>query len=111
MTLAVFLLGLIPGLLQNIPGISAALKQIIADVTSSAQAVLSSGVVSGPSVNTVLAAWLGVVNALKADSSLPAATLGLLAQLEKIIQSVLSEDAKLAVAIDWSQLLPITPVA
>lgn len=111
MTLATLLLGLIPGLLQNIPGISAAIKQIIADVAASASAVLSSGVTTGPSVSTILAAWLGVLNALKIDPNINANALAMIAQLEKILQSVLTADAKLAASVDWSQFHSIQPVA
>jgi hypothetical protein len=110
MTLAVLLLGLIPGLLQNLPGISAAVKQIIADVAASASAVLASGAVSGPSVNTILAAWLGVVNALKTDPNINPNTLAMLAQLEKILQSVLTTDASLAKSVNWQAFHPVQPV-
>lgn len=60
----------------------------------------------------MLAAWLGVVNFLKNDPTLPATALAAVAQLEKIIQAVMVEDAALAQSVDWSKLLqPITPVA
>ena len=111
MTIAALLLGLLPGLLKDIPGISAAIKQIIADVAGSAAAVLTSGVMSGPSVNTILAAWLGVISTLKNDPALPADRLALFGQLEVILQSVLQQDSKLAAGVDWTAFHPITPVA
>ena len=111
MTLWMIIIGLIPSVLKGIPGISSTIQQIIADVTASVAAVLGSGVVTQPSVNTVLAAWLGVITALQKDPSLPASSLAAVAQLEKIVQAVLTEDAVLAKGIDWTQLRPITPVA
>lgn len=111
MTLALIILGLIPTVLKNIPGISSTIQSLIADVTNSVTAIIGSGVVSQPSVNTVLAAWLGVITALKADTNLPASSLTPLLQLEKIVQSVLTQDAALAKAVDWSTFNPITPVA
>src|ERR1700739_3748690 len=107
MTIIVLLLNLLPGLLGSIPGISASLKQIIQDVTASASAVLSSGVVSGPSVNTVLAAWLGVVNALKADPNLPANTLNSIEQLEKAVSGALINDLQAQAAVDWGKIVTI----
>src|SRR5581483_11851754 len=53
MGLAVLLLNLLPGLIAGIPGISASIKQIIADVTASASAVVSSGAITQPSINTI----------------------------------------------------------
>ena len=111
MPIAILLLGLIPGFLKNIPGISTTLQQIIADITGSAAAVLSSGVVSQPSVTTVLAAWAGVIAALKAQGNLPASTLNSLAQLEIAVQAALMNDAAAAAKVDWSLVHAITPVA
>lgn len=104
------MLGLIPGLLKNIPGISATVQQIIADISASVAALIGSGVITQPGANTILSAWLGVITALKSDPSLPAASLTALAELEKIVQSVLTQDAVLAKSVDWTKLQPITPV-
>ena len=87
------------------------MQQLIADVANSVAAVLGSGAVSQPSFNTVMAAWLGVIQALKQDPSLNADALNAVAQAEKIVQAVLLEDAQLAQSVDWSKLQPITPVA
>jgi hypothetical protein len=110
-SLAALLLGLIPGLLQNIPGISAAIKQVVSDIAASAGVVLASGAVSGPSVNTILAAWLGILSVLKTDPNVNQNTLALLGQLENILQNVLAQDAALAKQVDWAAFHPITPVA
>lgn len=110
MTIWMILIGLIPSILKNIPGISSTIQQLIADVTSSVAAILGSGVVSQPSANTALAAWLGVVTALQNDPTLPASSLTAVAQVAKIIQAVLTQDAALAKSVDWSKLQPITPV-
>ena len=104
-------IGLIPSVLKGIPGISAGIQQLISDVGASVAAVLGSGVISQPSVNTILLAWAGVIAALKADPTLPADALNAVAQLEKIVQAVLTQDAALAKSIDWTKLQPITPVA
>lgn len=111
LTITTLIIGLIPAILKGIPGISATLQQIIADVTSSVAAILGSGAVTQPSVNTALAAWAGVISALKNDPSLPSTSLSAVGQLEKIVQAVLTQDAILAKSVDWTQLQPITPVA
>jgi hypothetical protein len=111
MSLAILLLGLLPGFFQNIPGLSTAIKQIIADVSGSAAAVLASGSVTQPNINTILAAWAGVVAVLKADPSLPQATLAIVGQLEKAVQAALTNDHQAALAVDWSKVGKITPVA
>lgn len=103
MTLAALLLNLLPALLANIPGISAKLKQIISDVAASASAVITSGAVSGPSVNTILAAWAGVLVALRADPNLPQDKLGMIDELQKIVAAALLEDMKAALLVDWSK--------
>jgi hypothetical protein len=110
MTLWMIVIGLIPSILKNIPGISSTIQQIIADVASSVSAILGSGVVSQPSVNTVLAAWLGVVTALKNDPNLSPSALAAVGEAEKIVQAVLLQDAVLAKSIDWTKIQPITPV-
>ena len=110
MGIAVLLLNLLPGLLSAIPGISSSLKQVITDVSGSATAVLSSGALSTPSVNTVLAAWLGIINALKADPNLPANILSAVAQLEKAVQAALLQDVKAQAAVDWSTIVVIATV-
>lgn len=110
MSLAILLLNLIPGIFAGIPGISASIKQIIADVSGSAAAVLASGVVSGPSVNTILAAWLGVINVLKTDPNLPANTLNAVAQLEKAVQAALANDIQASASVDWTKIVTIATV-
>lgn len=111
LALITIVIGLIPTVLKGIPGISTNVQQLIADITASVAAVLGSGAVTQPNLNTILAAWAGVIAALKADPNLPAASLTAVAELEKIVQAVLVQDAVLAKAIDWTKLLPITPVA
>jgi hypothetical protein len=106
----VLLLGVLPGLLSGIPQISAKIKQIITDVTASAAAVIASGVITGPSVNTVLAAWLGVVTALKADPNLPINMLNAIAELEKAIQAALINDVQASQLVDWSKIIVIATV-
>lgn len=110
MSLAILLLNLIPSLLGNIPGISTAIQQIVKDVAGSAAAILGSGVVSQPGINTALAAWAGVIATLKADPSLPQTSLNAVSQLEKAVQAALLQDAKAALLVDWTQINPITPV-
>lgn len=111
LTLITVIIGLVPVILKGIPGIPASAQQLIADISGSVAAILGSGAVTQPNVNTILAAWLGVITALKNDPSLPAGSLSAIAELEKIVQAVLIQDAALAKAVDWSKLQPITPVA
>ena len=103
MTLAVLLLNLLPALLTGIPGISTKIKQIITDLTGATSAVLTSGVVTLFSVNTVLAAWAGVLTALQADPNLPQDKLGLVAGLGKIVQAALLEDTIASQKVDWTK--------
>lgn len=110
MNLAILLLNLLPTLLQSIPGISSAIKQVVADVSGSASVVLSSGVVTGPSANTVMAAWLGVINVLKADPNIPAATLNAVLNLEKAVQAALTQDVQAQAQVDWSKIITISKV-
>lgn len=111
LTLLTLIIGLIPPVLKGIPGISADIQTLIADVDSSVVAVLGSGAITQPGVNTVLAAWSGVIAALKNDPNLPAASLSAVGQLEKIVQAVMTEDAALAKSVDWTQFHQIAPVA
>ena len=110
MTVATLLLGLLPGLLAGIPGISSKILQIIKDITSSASIVLASGVISTPNVNTVLAAWLGVLTALQSDPALPVEKLAYVKELTKAVQAALVQDVQASMAVDWSKLSPIAPV-
>lgn len=109
-TIIALLLQLFPVVLKNIPGISTKLQQIISDVTASVAAVLGSGAITEPSVTTIAAAWQGVVEALQNDPTIPPAALAQVNQLEKIIQAVMLQDAKLAASVDWTAFHPITPV-
>lgn len=109
-TLITILLGVFPLFLKGIPGISATIQQIIADITASVAALIGSGVVTQPTFNTAMAAWAGVITALENDPNLPKTSLQQVLELKKIIQAVQVQDAKLAQAIDWTQLNPITPV-
>jgi hypothetical protein len=109
-TIIALLLNILPGLLTAIPGISDKIKQIVADVSGAAATVIASGVVTGPSVTTVLAAWLGVINTLKADPNLPANTLNAIAQLEKAISAALMNDVQASAAVDWSKIVVIATV-
>jgi len=110
MPIAILLANLLPTILSNIPGLPATLLKIIQDVGASVAAILASGVTSAPSVNTVLAAWLGVITSLRNDPSLPAGTLAAIAQLEKAVQAALTEDAVAAKQVDWTLLKPIQTV-
>lgn len=110
MPIAILLLNLLPTLLGKIPGISTTIQSVIKDVAGSASAIIGSGVITQPSVNTMLAAWLGVINALKADSTLPAASLNAVAQLEKAVQAALTADVKAAALVDWTQVHAIATV-
>jgi hypothetical protein len=110
MSLAILLLNLLPGLLSGIPQISGGIKQLISDVTSSISAILGSGVVSAPSVNTALSAWLGVITALKSDPNLPANTLNAIAQLEKAVQAAATNDLTASQSVDWTKIVVIATV-
>lgn len=110
MTLAILLLNLLPGLLKGMPGISEKIQQIVADVAGSTSAVLGSGVISAPSVNTVLAAWAGVIAILRSDPQLPQDKLAVLDQLAKAVQAALVEDAEAAKLVDWTKIAPIANV-
>jgi hypothetical protein len=110
MTLAMLLLGLLPGLLKVIPGISDRMQQLIADISGSTAVVLASGVISSPNVNTVLSAWAGIIGVLKLDPKLPANMLNAIAQLEKAVQAALTEDAESAKLVDWSKIVTVATV-
>ena len=112
MATAILLLNLIPGLLGNIPGISAKLKGLIGDITGGASILIGSGVLSKPSVNAALAAWLGIINLLKADPNLPQDKLATIGAIEKAIAAALTEDVEASKLVDWSSVsvAPITPV-
>ena len=110
MGLAVLLLNLLPGLIQGIPGISTAIKGIITDVSGSAAAVLASGAVTGPSVNTILSAWAGIIAVLKTDPNLPQNVLNSINQLEKAVQAALLNDVQASAAVDWTKIVTIATV-
>jgi uncharacterized membrane protein len=111
LTLWTIIISLIPTILKGIPGISSTIQQIISDITASVAAILGSGAVTQPNVTTIMSAWAGVVAALQKDPNLPATSLAAVAELEKIVQAVLTQDAVLAKGIDWTKLQPITPGA
>ena len=110
MNIATLLLSLLPGLLGSIPGISAAIKQVITDISGAAAVVLASGAVSSPNANTILAAWLGVITVLEADPGLPQNTLNAILQLEKSIQAALLNDVTASQQVDWSKIVTIATV-
>jgi hypothetical protein len=110
MPIAILLLNLLPGLIKGIPGISSKIQQIIADVSGSASVILASGAVTQPGVNTILAAWAGVISVLKADPNLPASSLNAVAQLEKAVAAMLTEDAVAAQQVDWTKIITISTV-
>lgn len=110
MTITLLLLGLLPSVLGGIPGLSAKIKQLIADVAGSAAAIIGSGSITAPSATTILAAWAGVIAALRSDPSLPASALNGIAQLEKAVQAALTEDAVAAQSVDWSKITLIQTV-
>lgn len=99
----VILLNLIPALITPIPGISDKIKAIIAAVTSTTNAILSSGAISAPSAQTILAAWAGVLAVLKSEPNIPADKLGLISELEKLVAAALLEDQKAMLAVDWTK--------
>jgi hypothetical protein len=111
MSLALLLLNLLPGVISQFPGISTTIKGIIGDVTASLAAIFSSGVISQSSVNTALAAWAGVLAALKAQANLPAATLAAISQLEIAVQAALLQDEALVKSVNWELINQIIPVA
>lgn len=111
MSFAILFLNLIPVVLGGIPGLPVNFKQIITDVTSGISAIFASGAVTQPSVNAALAAWAGVISALKNDPTLSPGALNSLAQLEKAVQSALVEDAIAAKSVDWTQINPIAAKA
>lgn len=103
MGFAIVLLNLLPGLLIGIPGISARLKTIIGDVAGAGAVLLSSGVINAPNVNTILAAWAGVITTLKSDPGLPQDKLTLIDELEKIVASALLEDQQALLGVNWAK--------
>jgi hypothetical protein len=109
MSLAILLLNLLPGFIAPIPGISDKIKSIIASITGSANAILSSGAISTPNVQTILAAWTGVLTILRSDPNLPQDKLGLVDELQKLVAAALLEDQKAMLLVDWSKF--ITPTA
>ena len=111
MTFAVLFISLIPAILKGIPGISTTAQQLVTDVTGALAAIFQSGAVTQPSVNTALAAWLGVINSLKSDPNISPSALGTIAQLEKAVQAAITNDVKAAALVDWSQTHQIAPVS
>lgn len=99
----IILLNLLPGLITPIPGISDKVKSIITAVTGTSNAIMSSGSISAPSAQTILAAWAGVLAVLKSEPNIPADKLGLISELEKLIAAALLEDQRAALAVDWSK--------
>ena len=104
------LFNMLPTVLGAIPGISPKIKGIITDVTTGGAAVIASGVTTGPSVNTILAAWMGVINVLKADPNLPKNTIGAIAELEKAVSAALMNDVQASQLVDWSKVITIATV-
>lgn len=99
----ILLLNWLPGLLTPIPGISDKVKSIIASVTGTANAILASGAISTPNVQTILAAWAGVLVVLKSEPNISPDKLGMISELEKIIAAALLEDQKAMLGVDWSK--------
>lgn len=103
MTWAILLLNLLPGFIAPIPGISEKIKQIIASIVASTNAVMQSGAITVPSVQTILAAWGGVLSVLRNDPNIPADKIGLIDELQKIVAAALLEDQKALLGVNWSK--------
>lgn len=111
MGITILLLNLLPLILKGIPAISPKLSQLIDDVASGAAGLFASGAVTHPTASTVLAAWLGIISTLKADPTLPPASLKAVAEFEKAVQAALLQDELAARLVDWSVIKPIALVA
>ena len=92
----------------NIP---ADIKNLVTAISSALSALVKSGVTTGPSTSTILAALEGVVLSLKAIPSLPVQTLDIIADIDQAVQAAVAAD-KLAVAgpVNPANVQPITPV-
>lgn len=102
MTFALLFLGLVPTILKAIPGMPAAVMNLIGAGADAASAILGSGVVTEPSVQTALTAWLNIINVLKTNPAIPPATLAAIAELQKAVQAAVSNDADAAKAVNWT---------
>jgi hypothetical protein len=110
MNIILLITSLLPVVASAIPGLSATIKQIIADVSKSIGAVASSGVLQAQNVSTVLAALAGVIAALKAEPNIPPAILDLIGALERAAAAALAADQAAQQKIDPTTLQPITPL-
>jgi hypothetical protein len=104
------LLNLLPVILGFIPGISPKMQQVINDVAGGAAGLIKSGAISHPTASTILSAWIGVIETLKKDPSLPPSSLKQIAELSKAVQAALLQDELAARMVDWSLIKPIALV-
>lgn len=104
------ILAFLPIAIQSIPTISQEVKQIIADITSSAGKVIGSGAIKNPTPSTILVALAGVIQVLKGEPNLPQPTLDLLAALDRAAQAGLLADQEAQQKVDPTTLKPIDPL-
>jgi hypothetical protein len=105
------LVTLLPVVVQEIPALSAGVKQIITDIATSLGAVAASGALQGPSVSNVLLALSGVIAALRAEPNIPPAILNLIDAMDRAAQAGLAADKIAQQKVDPTLLQPITPIA
>jgi hypothetical protein len=106
-SLVLLIASLLSGIVQGIPSVSSSIKQTIAGIVGGLTAIQSSGVTTTISMQTVLAALAGVIAALKAETSIPAATLSLIAGLEDALTAAVAEDQKASQAVTPGTLAPV----
>jgi len=101
---------LLPVAVSAIPSLSAAVKEIIIDISTSLGAVSASGVLTAPSASSALVALSGVIAALKAQPGIPAATLQLIDALDRAAQAGLAADQVAQQGVDPTKVQPIAPL-
>lgn len=111
MSLVLLLVSVASGLIQGIPGISATIKQTIAALSGSLNAVVASGITTTLSPTVILAALTGIITALKADPAVSPATLQLITGLEDAVTAALTADQAAQKQVAPTTLQPITPIS
>ncbi len=109
-TIITLILALLPVAADAIPGLSAAVKQVIKDVTASLAAIAGSGVIQAQNASTILLALSGVIAALKSEPNIPPAVLQLIDALDRAAQAALAADQVAQQGVDPTKLQPITPL-
>lgn len=111
MNIARLIVSIAASVLGNDAAVPADIKQIILAISSAVSALIKSGVTTGPSNSTILAAFQGVVLSLKAVPGLPQQTLELIADIDASVQAAIAAD-KLAVAgpVNPANVQPIKPL-